>query len=587
MKKSASIAAQLANLNEHELRRLLVEQLTKQKLGLVWEHNAIERDRALNADVVLPRLREDLSCSGDAEVEVGFPYRNLIIEGDNFDALRMLRATHANKIDIIYIDPPYNTGNKDWVYNDRFVKKTDRWRHSMWLEHMHQRLLLAKHLLAPKGVLFCSIDDNEGTRLGLLLDEVFGGDNHIASFIWRKVDSPNDNKPPIAPDHEYIFCYGLDKDSVPLLQMPDESIVKAYGQVAEDGRRYRDRLLKKNGKDSLRSDRETMWYPIEGPDGVDVYPIHDNGEEARWACGPKAVEKHRSAGSLIWKQRVKLGKTVWEPYSREWAPVVPTRPYPTIWSDMPTMRQAKKMLREIFKTADLFNTPKPVELIQRMLRMIDKKDAVVLDFYAGSGTTGHAVLQQNAEDGGTRRFIMVSSKEATDLTPEKNLCRDICAERMRVVIKDGFAAESEDPVDPLPGDFAYLELDKIDPADVRMDASVEHAFQMLSLRTDGSARVMPPGPIKVVHSTHEMAIAYLPEVNAASIKALLALPQPRLAVHSNRPQTVAEKLENSIKTGNSYPIGDTIAGGQALSPVSSPNLAILEFSEDLAEEKQS
>ena len=586
MKKAASITAQLANLNEHELRRLLVEQLTKQKLGIVWEHSAIERDRALNADVVLPRLREDLSCRSEPQEHVGLPYRNLIIEGDNFDALRMLRATHANKVDIIYIDPPYNTGNKDWVYNDRFVKKTDRWRHSMWLEYMHQRLLLAKDLLAPNGVIFCSIDDNEGTRLGLLLDEVFGGNNHIATFIWRKVDSPNDNKPPIAPDHEYIFCYGLEKDSVPLLQMPDESIVKAYGQVNEDGRRYRDRLLKKNGKDSLRSDRETMWYPIEGPDGVDVYPIHDTGEEARWACSPKGVEKHRAKGTLIWKQREKLGKTVWEPYSREWAPVVPSRPYPTIWSDMPTMRQAKKMLRDIFKTADLFNTPKPVELIQRMLRMINKKDAVVLDFYAGSGTTGHAVLRQNAEDGGTRRFIMVSSKEATDLTPTKNVCRDICAERMRVVIKEGFAAESEDRVDPLPGDFAYLELDKIDPADVRMDATEEHAFQMLGLRTDGSARVMPVGPVKLVTSTQELAVVYLPVVNAASIKALLALPQTRLAVYSSRPQTVAEKLEESGKTGNSYAIGHTIMAGQALSPVSGSSLAMLELAEDQTEENR-
>ena len=132
---TSQLYQQFAGLNEHQLRRLLVEHLTKRKLGLNWEHNAIERDDALNNDIVLPRLNEELSCPSQA----GAPYRNLIIEGDNFDALRLLRATHANKIRVIYIDPPYNTGNKDWVYNDHYVKKTDRWRFSQWLEFLYQR----------------------------------------------------------------------------------------------------------------------------------------------------------------------------------------------------------------------------------------------------------------------------------------------------------------------------------------------------------------------------------------------------------------------------------------------------------------
>ena len=133
-----SLLEQFQNLNAPQLRRLLVEHLTKQKLGLYWESNAIERDAALNANVVLPRLMPDFSHTPAGTSQ----HCNLIIEGDNFDSLRLLRATHAGKVRVIYIDPPYNTGNKDWVYNDKFVGANDRWRHSQWLEFLHQRLML-------------------------------------------------------------------------------------------------------------------------------------------------------------------------------------------------------------------------------------------------------------------------------------------------------------------------------------------------------------------------------------------------------------------------------------------------------------
>ncbi len=168
-----SIVKRLAGLNEHDLRRLLVERLTQQKLGLVWESDAIARDEAINADVVLPEFVEALSCRGDGNP--GDPYRNLIIEGDNFDALRLLKTTHANKIRVIYIDPPYNTGNKDWVYNDNFVGQNDKWRHSQWLEFLFRRLELARDLLTPDGVILVSINDENRSRLELLMDEVFPG----------------------------------------------------------------------------------------------------------------------------------------------------------------------------------------------------------------------------------------------------------------------------------------------------------------------------------------------------------------------------------------------------------------------------
>ena len=150
----------LEQMSATELRRVLAEHLTQQKLGLYWERNAIEHDKALNAHVVLPRLVPEWSHTPTACIQ----HQNLIIEGDNFDSLRLLRSTHAGRIRVIYIDPPYNTGNKDWVYNDSYVGANDRWRHSQWLEFLYQRLTLARELLAPDGVILVSINDENRSR---------------------------------------------------------------------------------------------------------------------------------------------------------------------------------------------------------------------------------------------------------------------------------------------------------------------------------------------------------------------------------------------------------------------------------------
>jgi adenine-specific DNA-methyltransferase len=172
-------------------------------LGLYWERNQIEHDKAENNDSVFFRLADETGkplSVGDA------PYRNLIIEGDNFDALRCLRATHTNKIRVIYIDPPYNTGNKDWVYNDRYVNKDDRYKASMWLEFLYRRLLLARDLLASDGVILVSINDENRAKLELLLDKVFQG-MRLGSFAWRTKDTGNDSGGNFSAVHEHILIY--------------------------------------------------------------------------------------------------------------------------------------------------------------------------------------------------------------------------------------------------------------------------------------------------------------------------------------------------------------------------------------------
>jgi len=398
----------------------------------------------------------ELSCGDSAS-------GNLIVQGDNLHALKALLPRYAGQVKCIYIDPPYNTGNEGWVYNDNVNSPEIRkWlgevvgkegetldRHDRWLCMMYPRLVLLKKFLREDGAIFVSIDDNEVGNLRPLMDEVFGARNFITGFIWRKVDSPNDNKVPLTPDHEYVLAYARSNDRLKLAQMSAPGIVEAYGRINDQGRRYRDRLLKKNGRNSLRRDRPTMYFPLTAPDGSEVYPIHDNGEEARWAMGQDGVARHKAAGTLIWKQRQRQGQTVWEPYTREYAPEDPRRPYPSIWADLPTMRQAKAFLRDVFNTADLFDTPKPVELIERILRMMNDPTGLVLDSYAGSGTTGHAVLKQNAEDGGTRRFLLVEMDDGIAVR--------VAAERVRKVA-EGYTPDGGEPVEGLGAGFQFCRL---------------------------------------------------------------------------------------------------------------------------------
>ena len=531
------------DLTKQELVRLLEarDRQMATRFGLVWEHNEIERDKALNSDFVALDLDESLSCGPKG------PWKNLIIEGDNFDALRYLRMTFAGRVKCIYIDPPYNTGNKDFVYNDHYVNKEDLWRHSTWCEFMYQRLTLAKDLLTQDGTVFVSIDDNEAAALRMMMNRVFAEQNFGATFIWRKVDSPNDNKVSVTPDHEYVVCFSMKPAATTFAQLPAPGILEAYRGPDEQGRLFRDRLLKKNGKNSLRRDRPTMFFGIPDPDGNDVFPIHDNGEEACWAMGQKGVDDHRAAGTLIWKKRERQGKERWEPYTREYAPSVPARPYPTIWNDLPTMRQAKAMLREFFETADLFSTPKPVELIERILRMsrVGPHD-LVLDFFAGSGTTAHAVHKLNQEDGGHRRVILVSSTEATAEEPDKNLCRDVCAERVRRVVTGYGTGDAK--VEGLRGDFAYLrcrripvgELTEIDHAQVWTALQLTHCPMLAHFDEDAKVLTARMG------DDAGGVLIYVPHLTAKNTKALLkSVTEARSAiVYTWQPDLAALRLKN-------------------------------------------
>jgi len=342
-------------------------------------------------------------------------FDNRLIMGDNLLALKALEAEFAGRINCIYIDPPYNTGSAFTHYDDGL-------EHSIWLGLMRDRIEVLHRLLHNTGCFFAQADDNEGHYLKVICDEIFGRKNFIATFLWKKVDSPNDNKVPVTPDHEFIFAYAKDIERAKLRQRPDNSLLEAYSGPDEQGRYFRDRLLKKNGKSSLRTDRPSMWFAVPGPDGKDVYPVHDDGREARWASGKETVLELLARNEIIWKNRGTEDEPKWIPYTREYASASPARPFPTLWTDLPTTRQTKAHQKELFGIGNEFDTPKPEALIERILQLSTQPGDLVLDSFGGSGTTGATAHKMG------RRWIMVELGEH---------CRTHIIPRMQKVIDGG------------------------------------------------------------------------------------------------------------------------------------------------------
>ncbi|MGZ8239495.1 MAG: site-specific DNA-methyltransferase [Methylobacter sp.] len=271
-------------LTETECRKLLTLYMTEQKLGLYWERNQIEHDKALNNDAVFLRLAEEhgeqLSV-GDA------PYQHLIIEGDNFDALRCLRATHTNKIRVIYIDPPYNTGNKDWVYNDRYVNKDDRYKASMWLEFLYRRLLLARDLLTSDGVILVSINDENRAKLELLMDKVFQG-MRLGTLTWRTRQGSNaDQQCFLSVDHEHVLVYGK-------ARFQFRGFTKSYEMYSNPDN---------DPRGDWRSDNLTLGFSYKERPNL-YYPLHDPKTGITYPSNPDSVWRYAT------QQRLKEGQTV-------------------------------------------------------------------------------------------------------------------------------------------------------------------------------------------------------------------------------------------------------------------------------------
>ena len=373
--------------------------------------------------------------------------KNLYIEGDNLEVLKLLQTAYYRKVKMIYIDPPYNTGN-DFVYEDDFADPLARYKevtqqttksnpetmgryHTNWLNMMYPRLRLAANLLRDDGVIFISIDDNEVTNLRKICDEVFGEENFIGSFIWRKKDGGGQAKEHFVIEHEYIVVYQKSVQFIWKDKIEKRSL-KEYNKSDEKGM-FKTTKLAKWGNTARREDRPSMYFPIKSPDGKDVFPIAPDGGDGRWRVGKPKMEGLINSELIHWENRD--GK--WIPYEKEYfANQEKISKQRSILYNVANTGDGTNILTELFGKKDIFENPKPIELINIFIESATDNDSIILDFFSGSATTAHAVMQLNAEDGGSRQFIMVQLPEVCDEKSEaykagyKNIC-EIGKERIR------------------------------------------------------------------------------------------------------------------------------------------------------------
>lgn len=398
----------------------LERDVNGKKYGLVFEEHREEIDDIL--DTYTPALTEnkDLFINNDGQM-------NFLIEGDNLASLKLLEKTHKDKIDLIYIDPPYNTGNKDFIYSDIFVDSLDSFKHSKWLSFMKKRLLIARRLLSRKGIIFISIDDNEVAQLKLLCDEIFGNDNFRGQIVRGTGTPTGQGNAILSNEIDYILVYAKTEQAI-FNGLPFNSEdAKIYNLEDEYGK-YLVRPLRKTGGEDRREDRPSMYYPVTAPDGTQIYPIAPLGYESRWRCQEKTYKQLIDDHRIEWKQ----DKTGWKVYQKFYLDGR-TKQVGNLWIDIEGNKKATITMRNIFGE-NIFSFPKPVELIYRIAQIASYKNSCILDFFAGSGTTGHAVMKLNAEDGGNRKFILCTNNE-------NNICRDVTYERIkRVIDKEGYAA---------------------------------------------------------------------------------------------------------------------------------------------------
>ncbi len=366
---------------------------------------------------------------------------NLIIHGDNLEALKALLPTHAGKIDCIFIDPPYNTGNEGWCYNDNVrsplmkewlkksanpVDKEDLERHDKWLCMMWPRLNLLKELLSETGSLWLTLDENEIQHARIILDEIFGADNFLAEMAWEKVYSPRMDASGFSKDFDVVLAYAKCKQTVELRTITNEQNVKQFTYIEpETNRKARLRSLRKEGSHSLRSERPNTWYPIDAPDGTKIWPIKPDGKEGTWRWEESTYLKEitkKPSKILIQKN----SEEKWEVWVKQYFKGTVDQPISTILhnEEYGHTHAAAEEIKRIFGEK-VFNTPKPLKLLSGIIDFVATEDSIILDSFAGSGTTAHAILESNYNDGGNRRFILIECEEYADT---------LTAERVRRVI---------------------------------------------------------------------------------------------------------------------------------------------------------
>ena len=471
---------QLEGLTSEEKASLVELLRSQKKYGLVWEDKPEEIEARLVDELpVLTELPERAIVSESPDAP-----NHILIEGDNLEALTALAYTHEGKIDVIYIDPPYNTGNKDFVYNDSFVDREDGYRHSKWLSFMNKRLQIAKSLLSSGGVIFISIDDNEQAQLKLLCDEIYGGENCIAQVVVAS-NSAKNNAKFISVTHEYLLCYAKDKETLPTNWAVFKNNINQFNKIAK-------KLLNSSltpeeiHGELLALTKYPKYYEF------DHYTYVDKRGPFRASdlTAPGSTAKYDIIHPKT-KKTCKTGTRGWG-YSEKAMDDLIEKDYIYFGEDETVMPQLKNYLSEnekslpksiVFfdsqastkwmKSQNLdFPFPKALDYIKYIGSMYPNGKATFLDFFAGSGTTLHATMQLNAEDGGHRKCILVTNNE-------NNICEEVTYERNKRVIQ-GYTTPKGDAVEGLHDNtLRYYRTTFLS-----RDKSVKNMRQLVRLATD-------------------------------------------------------------------------------------------------------
>lgn len=396
----------------------LEKDVGAKKYGLVFEEHREEIDEVLSTHT--PVLTEDGSLFIDNGGQMNF-----LIEGDNLASLQLLEKTHKGKIDLIYIDPPYNTMSTGFTYSDALVDNGDNYRHSKWTSFMKHRLELARTLLSPTGCIFISIDDNEFAALKLVCDEVFGWQNFVTTCMWQKIHSIKNDAKYISVNHDFIFVYARNIELLKfnLLDRTDE-MNNRYKNPDNDPRGPW-----QSGDLVANEIRTNGNYDVIGPTGK----IFNVPEGKHW------VYSEENMRTLIAENRIWFGKDGTSfPRKKRYLTEVQQGRTPDSWwtsDEVGHNQEGARELKSVFDGKVVFTNPKPTRLIERIIQMGSKDNSTILDFFAGSGTTGHAILKYNANnEGSNRRFILCTNNE-------NDICREVTYERIkRVIDKEGYAA---------------------------------------------------------------------------------------------------------------------------------------------------
>jgi adenine-specific DNA-methyltransferase len=438
-----------------ELEKQISVLKNRKKYGLVWEDKP--EDVVLQCIENVPVLKE---VKNRKIVTDNLEPSNLLIEGDNYHALSVLNYTHKGKIDVIYIDPPYNTGATTWRYNNDYVDKDDSYRHSKFLSFIKNRIDLAKNLLKEDGYFICAIDHNELFTLGLMFDDIFGEDNRLGLVTVLHNPKGRNFTKYFSANSEYMLVYSKNNKFAEFNDVAiDEEVMATFDKQDSDGKRYRLEPFMRCRTETLRINKPDFFYPIYTDKelknisltpikgGITLLPLSNDGREFSWINLPETFqEKSSNRDDFVIEYvdgRYQLFRKFYE-----------SQIYKNVWTNKKYFSEfnGTNLVKDILGDK-IFDYPKSLYLLEDILKIISSKNALVVDFFAGSGTTGHAVLELNKQDNGARKFILCTNNE-------NKICEEVTYERIKRVIK-GYTNRKGEKVEGLGGNLSYYKTDLV------------------------------------------------------------------------------------------------------------------------------